>query len=124
MVSQVAKFAGLSDRDRKKVSPLPRLAEGDRLELRVRRRDGKDLTVALPRAATSVVEALLARLLSGERVAILTEDQELSPTEAFIREGRRWRLHEQLINWTATDDTYAEMMSRYFSLRRRWQSFR
>jgi DNA-binding IclR family transcriptional regulator len=42
----------------------------------------------------------------------------------IVREGRRWRLHEQLTNWTATDDTYAEMMSRYFSLRRRWQSFR
>ena len=28
------------------------------------------------------METLLARLLSGERVAVLTEDQELSPTEA------------------------------------------
>ena len=82
MASQVVKFAGLSDRDRKKVSSLPRLAKGDRLELHVRRRDGKDQTVALPPAAIDVVETLLARLLSGERVAILSEDQELSPTEA------------------------------------------
>lgn len=82
MASQVVKFASLSNRDRKKVSSLSRLAEGDRLELHVRRRDGKDQTVALPPAAISVVETLLARLLSGERVAILTEDQELSPTEA------------------------------------------
>ena len=28
------------------------------------------------------METLLARLLSGERVAVLAEDQELSPTEA------------------------------------------
>lgn len=82
MASQVVRFAGLSDRDRRKVSPLPRLAKGDRLELHVRRHDGKDQTVALPPAAIGVVETLLARLLSGERVAILTEDQELSPTEA------------------------------------------
>jgi hypothetical protein len=82
MASQVVKFAGLSDRDRKKVSSLPRLAKGDRLELHVRRRDRKDQTVTLPPAAIGVVETLLARLLSGERVAILTEDQELSPTEA------------------------------------------
>lgn len=82
MASQVVKFAGLSDRDREKVSPLPRLAEGDRLELHVRRRDGRDQTVVLPPAAISALETLLARLLSGERVAILTEDQELSPTEA------------------------------------------
>jgi hypothetical protein len=45
MASQVVKFAGLSDRDRKKVSPL---AEGDRVELRVRRSDGQDQTLALP----------------------------------------------------------------------------
>lgn len=82
MASQVVKFAGLSDQDRKKVIPLPKLAEGDRIELRVHRRDGQDQTVALPSAATSIVETLLARLLSGERVAVLSEDQELSPTDA------------------------------------------
>lgn len=82
MASQVVKFAGLSDRDRKKAAPLPKLAEGDRVELHVRRRDGKDETVALPPSALGIVEALLARLLSGERVAVLTEDQELSPTDA------------------------------------------
>jgi hypothetical protein len=82
MASQVVQFSGLSDRDRKKVSPLPKLAKGDRVELLIRRRDGRDETVALPPAAVSALETLLARLLSGERVAVLTEDQELSPTEA------------------------------------------
>jgi hypothetical protein len=82
MASQVVKFAGLSDRDRKKVAPLPKLAEGDRFELHVRRRDGRDQTLALPPAANNVVETLIDRLLSGERVAVLAEDQELSPTEA------------------------------------------
>jgi len=82
MASQVVKFAGLSDRDRKKVSSLPKLAEGDRVELHVRHRNGQDQTLSLPPAAISVVETLLTRLLSGERVAVLTEDQELSPTEA------------------------------------------
>jgi len=82
MASQVVQFAGLSDRDRKKVSPLAKLAKGDRVELHIRRRHGQDETLALPPAAASVVETLLIRLLSGERVAVLTEDQELSPTEA------------------------------------------
>jgi hypothetical protein len=82
MASQIVKFAGLSDRDRKKVVPLPKLAEGDRIELRVRHRDGQEQTVALPSAAADVVETLLAHLASGERVAVLAEDQELSPTEA------------------------------------------
>jgi hypothetical protein len=42
----------------------------------------EEQTVVLPPAAISAMETLLAGLLSGERVAILTEDQELSPTEA------------------------------------------
>ncbi len=81
MASQVVQFTGLSDRDRKKVSQ-PKLAKGDRVELRIRRRGGQDETLILPPAAVSAVETLLARLLSGERVAVLTEDQDLSPTEA------------------------------------------
>ena len=34
------------------------------------------------KAAISVIETLIDRLLSGERVAVVAEDQELSPTEA------------------------------------------
>lgn len=82
MASHVVQFAGLSDRDRKKVSPLPKLVAGDRVEFHVRRRNGQNETVALPEAAVGAVEVLIDRLLTGERVAVLTEDQELSPTEA------------------------------------------
>lgn len=82
MTSQVLKFAGLSDRDRKKVTRLSKLGAGDHVELRVRRRNGQEQTVSLPPAAANVIETLLSRLLSGERVAVLAEDQELSPTEA------------------------------------------
>jgi len=82
MASQVVKFAGLSDRDRKRVGRLPKLASGDRMELHVRRSNGKEHVVALPAAAVGVVETLIDRLLSGDRVAVLAEDQELSPTEA------------------------------------------
>ena len=81
MASPLVKFAGLSDRDRKMVAPLSKAA-GDRVELHVRRKDGQDHTLELPPAAISVVEGLIDRLLSGERVAVLAEDQELSPTEA------------------------------------------
>ena len=58
MASQVVRFTGLSDRERKKVS-LPKLAKGDRVELRLRRRDGRDEALALPPAAVSAVQALL-----------------------------------------------------------------
>jgi excisionase family DNA binding protein len=82
MASQVVTFAGLSDRDRKAIMPLPKLAKGDRVELRVHHKDGSDQTLALPAVATSVVQTLIDRLASGERVAVLTEDRELSPTQA------------------------------------------
>jgi hypothetical protein len=82
MASQIIHFAGLSDRDRKAASPLPKLVAGDRLELHVRHEGGREQTLAIPPSAASAVEALLAHMLRGERVAVLSEDQELSPTEA------------------------------------------
>ncbi|WJH38381.1 DNA-binding protein (plasmid) [Aliirhizobium terrae] len=82
MASQLVHYAGLSDRDRKAVSPLPKLAAGDRLELRVRHEGGEGQTLTIPPTAAAAVEALLAHMLRGERVAVLAEDQELSPTEA------------------------------------------
>lgn len=82
MASQVIKFVDLSDRDREMIGPLPKLAAGDRMELHVRRRDGREQTVTLPPAAVEAVETLIERLLKGERAAVLAEDQELSPTEA------------------------------------------
>lgn len=81
MISQVVKFAGLSNRDLKKMASMPRLTAGDRMELHVRRRDGREQTLALPPAAADAVATLIDRLLSGDRVAVLAEDQELSPTE-------------------------------------------
>ncbi|MCF3642862.1 helix-turn-helix domain-containing protein [Rhizobium sp. TRM95111] len=82
MASQIVHFAGLSDRDRKTASPLPKLVAGDRLELHVRHAGGKERTLSIPPSAAAAVEALLAHMLRGERVAVLAEDQELSPTEA------------------------------------------
>lgn len=82
MASQIIHFAGLSDRDRKAASPLPKLAAGDRLELHVRHDSGREQKLTIPPSAAAAVEALLAHLLRGERVAVLAEDQELSPTEA------------------------------------------
>jgi hypothetical protein len=84
MVSQVVTFAGLSDRDRQAITPLPELGAGDRVELHVHRQDGSGQMLALPAVASSVVQALIARLASGERVAVLAQDQELSPAQASV----------------------------------------
>lgn len=51
------------------------------MELHVLRKDGKEQTLALPAVAVDAVQTLIDRLLSGDRVAILAEDQELSPTQ-------------------------------------------
>ena len=82
MASQIVTVAELSDTDREATVPLPELADDDRVELLVRRRHGPNETVTLPPAAAKLVETLLLHLLSGERVAVLTEDQELSPAQA------------------------------------------
>lgn len=84
MARHVIRFAGLSDRDREAASPLPKLAKGDCLEVLIRRRDGQDQMLSLPPAAAEAVEALLDRLFCGERVAVLADDQEMSPAEASV----------------------------------------
>lgn len=82
MASQIVHFARLSDHDRNMAAPLPKFAAGDRLELHIRDADGKKRTLPIPQSAASAVEALLAHMLRGEGVAVLAEDQELSPSEA------------------------------------------
>ncbi len=45
-------------------------------------KSGEDETVSLPPTAAALVQAVLGRLLRGERVAVLAEDKELSPNDA------------------------------------------
>jgi hypothetical protein len=82
MASQVLQFVELSDQDRKTAKPLGKIGKGDQVEVRVRRRSGMDQVVRLPPKAAALLEAALGHLLQGERVAVLTEDQELSPNDA------------------------------------------
>jgi hypothetical protein len=71
MTTHVLEFVELSDQDRKTAQPL---GKGDKVEFRVRRKSGEDQTLSL-------LQAALGHLLRGERVAVLTEDQELSPND-------------------------------------------
>ncbi len=82
MTTHVLRFVEFSDQDRKAAKPLGKLGKGDQVEVRVRRKSGGDLVVRLPLKAAAFLEAALSRLLQGERVAVLTEDQELSPNDA------------------------------------------
>src|SRR5882757_10844899 len=82
MTTQVLQFVELSDEDRKEAGRLGKIGKGDRVEVRVKRRTGPDQTLSLPPDAAVLIEALLGHLLEGDRVAVLTEDQELSPNDA------------------------------------------
>ena len=82
MTAHVLQFVELSDQDRKAAKPLGKLGRGDQVEVRVRRKSGEDQVVRLPPKAAALLEAALGRLLRGERVAVLAEDQELSPNDA------------------------------------------
>jgi len=82
MTAHVLQFVELSDSDRKETGRLGKLGKGDQIEVHIKRRGGDDQTLSLPTNAASLVESLLGHLSQGERVAVLTEDQELSPNDA------------------------------------------
>jgi hypothetical protein len=82
MTAQVLHFVELSDGDRREAGRLGTLAQGDQIEVHIKRRGGDDQTLSLPPDAASLIESLLGHLSQGERVAVLTEEQELSPNEA------------------------------------------
>ncbi len=82
MTTPVLQFVELSDEVRKKTGRFGKLRKGDQIEVRVKRSSGADQTLSLPPDAAALIEALLGHLLEGDRVAVLTEDQELSPNDA------------------------------------------
>ena len=82
MTTQILQFVELSDEARKDAGRFGKIGKGDTVEVRVKRRTGAGQTVSLPPDAAALIEALLGHLLEGERVAVLTEDQELSPNDA------------------------------------------
>jgi hypothetical protein len=82
MATQVLQFVELSDRERKRAAPLPQLARGDTLELRVQHRRGGHNSVPLPPRAAALVKTVVEHLMRGEKIAVLAEDREVSPNEA------------------------------------------
>jgi hypothetical protein len=82
MTTHVLQFVELSDQDRKAAKTLGKLGKGDQVEVRVRRKSGEDQVIKLPLEAAALLETALGHLLQGERVAVLAEDQELSPNDA------------------------------------------
>jgi hypothetical protein len=82
MTTHVLQFVELSDQDRKAAKTFEKLGKGDQVEVRVRRQSGEDQIIRLPPNAAALLETALGHLFQGERVAVLAEDQELSPNDA------------------------------------------
>jgi hypothetical protein len=80
MTSHVLDYVQLPERDLKQIAP--RLSKGDKVEVRLRIGNRDDRDVQLPQRAVELVEVLLDHLLRGERVAVLADEPELSPTDA------------------------------------------
>lgn len=60
----------------------PRVETNDRVEVHVRDPAGREVATLLPPKAAELVGLLLERLFRGDKIAVLAEDQELSPNEA------------------------------------------
>jgi hypothetical protein len=82
MTTQVLQFVELSKQDRKAAQRLGKLGKGDQVEVRVRRKSGRDEVVKLPARAAALLESALGHLVQGNRIALLAEDRELSPNDA------------------------------------------
>lgn len=61
---------------------FPQLADGDTIEVVVRHPNGGSETICVPPTAMPMMAQLMQRLLSGNRVAVLEVDTELTPNEA------------------------------------------
>jgi len=81
MTTHILQFVGLTGEERKAGKSLGKLGKGDHVEVRVRRKSGGDHIVKLSPRAAALVGSALDHLLLGERVAVLAEEQELSPTD-------------------------------------------
>lgn len=83
MTAQVLEFVQLSDRDRRKADAATKLARrGATFEMHIRQKTGVDHRIELPPVASEAIQTLLIHLGKGQRVAILAEDQEISPNDA------------------------------------------
>jgi len=73
MTTQILEYVGLSERDRKSVRTLPKVKKkGDIVEVRL----------VLPARAAQLIEAVVEHLNRGTKLAILADDEEISPNAA------------------------------------------
>jgi excisionase family DNA binding protein len=86
MPTDVLEFYALPERERRRgqesLAVLDRAGARDRVEFSVVRPDGTRDSVRIPEAAVALIRDVLTKLVDSERVAVLREDEELSPEQA------------------------------------------
>jgi excisionase family DNA binding protein len=86
MSTDVLDFYELPERERRRgqasLAVLDRAGARDQVEFSVVRPDGTRDSVRIPKAAVALIRDVLAKLVDSERVAVLREDEELSPEQA------------------------------------------
>jgi excisionase family DNA binding protein len=82
MAAAVLNYVGLAEHDRSNVKTLPARQAGDQVEIVIRHANGLRDVMPVSAPATDVVRGVLAALNEGHKVAVLTEEKELSPEEA------------------------------------------
>lgn len=86
MSTDVLGFYTLPERERRRgqasLEVLSRAGNRDQVEVSVVHPDGTRDTIRMPKAAVTVIRDVLAKLVDSERVAVLREDEELSPEQA------------------------------------------
>ena len=86
MSTEVLGFYELPERERRhgqeSLELLGRAGAHDQVEVSIVHSDGRRDSVRMPKSAVAVLRDVLAKLVNAERVAVLREDEELSPEQA------------------------------------------
>lgn len=85
MSTDVLEFYALLEEERRdgeaSLAVLDRAGARDQVEVSVLHPDGTRESIRMPKVAISLIRDVLAKLVDSERVAVLREDQELSPEQ-------------------------------------------
>ena len=82
MATAVLGYVALAEPERGEVKKLPALGAGDQVEFVIHRADGRRDVMPVPMKVADVVQSVLTTLNEGHKVAVLAEEEELSPEQA------------------------------------------
>lgn len=82
MAAAVLAYVSLDEHRRMAIAELPRRRASDIVEIVVRHADGTTDAARLPEELADVVHGLCDRVRSGSHVAVLADEEEISPNDA------------------------------------------